>query len=95
MIKSSKTLGRLELLSWLNELVESDYPKVETCCDGIAYCQILDAICPQMQVPLHKLNFSAKSKEDCMKNLKLFAINVKRLKLPFAVDATGLSNGRF
>jgi len=46
MIKSSKTLGRLELLSWLNDLVESDYPKIETCCDGIAYCQIIDAISP-------------------------------------------------
>lgn len=48
-----------------------------------------------MQVPLYKLNFSAKTKEEFSKNLKLFAINVKRLKLPFAVDVPGLSNGKF
>ncbi len=48
-----------------------------------------------MGVPLYKLNFSAKTKEDFGKNLKLFAINVKRLKLSFPVDVPGLSNGRF
>lgn len=42
----AKNLGRLELLAWLNEAVEADYPKVETCSDGIAYCQIIDAIHP-------------------------------------------------
>lgn len=34
----AKNLGRLELLGWLNELAETDYPKVEQCSDGIAYC---------------------------------------------------------
>lgn len=38
MIKSAKCTGRLELLAWLNDLTESDYPKIETCCDAIAYC---------------------------------------------------------
>lgn len=95
MIKSSKTLGRLELLAWLNDLVEADYPKIEVCSDGIAYCQVLDAMCPEIQLPLYKLNFSAKSKEEWHKNLQLFAIYVKKLKLSFSVDVSGLSNGRF
>ena len=46
-------------------------------------------------MPLHKLIFTAKSKEDCSKNLQLFAVYVKKLKLTFAVDVPGLSNGRF
>ena len=45
-MKSAKNLGRLELLAWLNELTETDYPKIESCSDGIGYCQILDAIAP-------------------------------------------------
>lgn len=34
----AKSLGRLELLQWVNEMTESDYPKIELCSDGIAYC---------------------------------------------------------
>ena len=34
----AKNLGRLELLQWLNESVDVDYPKIELCSDGIAYC---------------------------------------------------------
>lgn len=34
----ARNLGRLELLAWLNALAETDYPKVELCSDGIAYC---------------------------------------------------------
>ena len=65
-------IGRLELLAWLNDLTESDYPKIETCCDAIGYCQVLDAMSPSNPFPLQKLNFSAKSKDEYMKNLKLF-----------------------
>ncbi len=31
-------LSRLDLLTWLNEFTESDYPKVENCCDAIGFC---------------------------------------------------------
>ena len=34
----AKIMGRLELIGWLNELVETDYPKLEHCSDGIGYC---------------------------------------------------------
>lgn len=34
----AKNLGRLELLSWLNDIAETDYPKIEMCSDGIGYC---------------------------------------------------------
>ncbi len=32
------TMGRMELLSWINTLVETDYQKIEHLCDGVAYC---------------------------------------------------------
>jgi hypothetical protein len=36
-LPKAKNLGRLELLAWVNELVEADYPKIEQLSDGIAY----------------------------------------------------------
>ena len=31
-VKQAKNLGRLELLAWLNDLAETDYPKQERPC---------------------------------------------------------------
>ena len=45
-VKQAKNLGRLELLAWLNDLAETDYPKIEACSDAVGFCQVLDAIAP-------------------------------------------------
>ena len=39
----ARSLGRLELLAWVNEFLEMDYSKIEHLADGIAFCQIFDA----------------------------------------------------
>ena len=72
-MKPAKSLSRLELLAWLNDLTETDYPKIEACSDGIGYCQILDAISPGSNIPLQKLNYKTKNKDDCERNLKIFS----------------------
>lgn len=90
----ARNLGRLELLAWLNEMVETDYPKVEMCSDGIAFCQILDAIHPNV-VPLQRLNFNAKNKDDNARNLKVLGDCVNKLKLQKQVSVVSLANGKF
>jgi hypothetical protein len=37
---SKTNIGRIELLLWINNLVETDYQKIENLCDGVAYCQV-------------------------------------------------------
>ena len=66
----SKSLGRLELLSWLNNFLEADYSKIEHLGDGIAYCQIVDSAYPG-KFPLEKLNFNTTYVEQRVKNLRL------------------------
>jgi hypothetical protein len=44
---------------------------VEHLADGIAYCQIFDAMFPNKNVPLHKLDFNAKRKDEFIKNVVL------------------------
>ena len=77
----ARNLGRLELLAWINEAAETDYPKVEMCSDGIAFCQVLDAIHPTANVPLSKLNFNAKNKDDNARNLKVLDDLLVKLKV--------------
>lgn len=39
-------MPKTELLSWLNQLLQSDFTKVEQCANGAPYCQVLDALFP-------------------------------------------------
>jgi len=50
---------------------------------------------PSTPFPMQKLNFAVKGKEDAIKNLKLFQLHLKKLKMPFVVDSTSIANGRF
>ena len=94
-MKQAKTLGRLELLAWLNDLTETDYPKIEACSDGIGFCQVLDAIAPSSQMQLTRLKFNAKAKLDCERNLRVFAQHIEKLRLPYKVDVSQMANGKF
>ena len=87
-------MGRLELLAWINDFVETDYSKIEQCSDGVAYAQIVDAIHPGV-IPLHKLDFNAKHKDDYMRNLSLLDRCFNKLKIPKPVPVTQISNGKF
>ncbi|DBA00364.1 TPA: hypothetical protein N0F65_000549 [Lagenidium giganteum] len=66
----SRGIGRLELLAWLNEFLETDYTKIEHLADGIAYCQIFDALY-RGKVALHQVNFQAKSVMDYERNFNV------------------------
>ena len=94
-VKQAKNLGRLELLAWLNDLAETDYPKIEACSDAVGFCQVLDAIAPNSQMPLHRLRFNASNKDDRERNLRIFSAHVQKLRLPYQIDVTQLANGRF
>ncbi|KAG3034308.1 hypothetical protein PC128_g3104 [Phytophthora cactorum] len=63
-------IGRLELLAWLNEFLQTDYTKIEHLADGIAYCQIFDALYPG-KVNLQRLNFQARTEMEYEHNLKV------------------------
>ncbi|ETV86857.1 hypothetical protein H257_01906 [Aphanomyces astaci] len=79
----ARGIGRFELLSWLNEFLETDYTKarhIEHLADGIAYCQVFDILYPG-KVPLQQVNFHAQVQPEYERNLKL---------LQRALDACGV-----
>ena len=87
----ARNLGRLELLAWLNEMVETDYPKVEMCSDGIAYLQVIDALHPNF-VPLQRVNFNGKNKDDFARNIKILDDCITKLKLQKQINVNNLAN---
>lgn len=42
----AKSLGRHELLGWINLISMADYQKIENLADGVAYCQVIDCYFP-------------------------------------------------
>ena len=90
----ARSVGRLELLSWLNKLLESDYSKVEHLGDGIAYAQIFDAIYPK-KVDLHKLNFNAKDEDARVKNFTVLENALAKCGVKRNVNARRLAKCKF
>jgi RP/EB family microtubule-associated protein len=98
-MKGSQKPGRLELLAWLNGIVEADYPRVEQLSDGIGYAQLLDSLYPGI-VPLIKMNCNlqsvyTKSEEDCVRNLRIVEAALQRLKAQRKIDSVKLARGKF
>ena len=91
---SSNTMGRLELVSWLNHALRSDYASVQECGDGVAYCQLLDALHPGA-VPLHRLDFNARYLADNERNVRVLSQTMRSLGLPVDVDYEALASGKF
>ena len=78
-------MGRLELLAWLNRTLQSDYASVQECGDGVAYCQLLDALHPG-KVPLHALDYGAKYLSDNERNVRVLSRTMLALGLDANVD---------
>ena len=81
---SSASESRGELLSWVNDLLQTNYAKVEQMGTGAALCQIVDSIygtTPKLfsfsvsicvgDVPLSKVNFSANQEYQYVNNFKV------------------------
>eukprot|EP00960_Hanusia_phi_P048297 758864-Hanusia_phi.AAC.3 len=68
--------------------------QVEDCADGIAYCQIFDAIYPG-KVPLHKLNFQAKTQDEKLKNLRILEKATRESGVLRPVQVEKIASGSF
>ena len=84
----------MELLSWLNSLLETDYTKIDHLGDGVAYLQVLDAVYPN-SVPLHKLDFGAKSEQARLKNLRLLQRTLTQLGIKKEIPVKRMAKCKF
>ena len=70
MMEGAFFVGRGELLTWVNDLLQLGLTKVEQCATGAVYCQILDAIYPGT-VSLAKVKWQAKNDYEYIENYKV------------------------
>ncbi|ORX60164.1 hypothetical protein BCR36DRAFT_579615 [Piromyces finnis] len=86
--------SRTELLTWLNDLLQLNYTKIEQCGTGAALCQIMDSIYPG-DVPLRRVNFTTNLEYEYVQNYKILQQVFDKHGIDKAIPVQRLMKCRF
>lgn len=88
------TMGRSQLLNWLNSLTGLGYNRVEQCASGAAICQVFHSLYPD-DINLRRVNFKARLEYEHVQNFKVLQACFRRLHIDKHVEVTRLIKGKY
>jgi len=80
--------SRTELLAWINDLLQTDFTKIESLGTGAAFCQIMDSI--YGDTTLNRVKFNAKMEYEYVNNFKTLQACFDKHKVDKVVPVTKL-----
>jgi len=91
---TTDNLSRHEMLTWINDSLQSNFTKIEQMCSGAAYCQFLDMLFENC-VPMKKVKVQAKLEHEYIQNWKLLQNGFKKVGVDKTIPVDKLIKGRF
>lgn len=75
---TSENLSRHDMLSWVNDCLQSNFTKIEELCTGAAYCQFMDMLFPG-SVAIKKVKFKTNLEHEYIQNFKILQAAFKKM----------------
>lgn len=87
-------LSRHDILTWVNDSLQTSYGKIEELCTGAAYCQFMDMLFPGSLV-MKKVKINTKLEHEFIQNFKLLQSNFNKLGVDKMIPVEKLVKGKF